>query len=266
MMSRWRWSIGLSFAVLVFLTACGSSPVTSESERAWMTQSDEPEARRRARVRLELAAGYFEQGQTMVALEEVKQALNADPGFPAAYNLRGLIFMQLNEPRLAEDSFQQALRLSPRDGDTWHNLGWMHCQQERYSDAVQAFGRALQAPAYASAARTWMVQGICQARAGQKAEAEQSLARAFELDALNPITLYNLSLLLHQRGETERARFYLRRLNNSELANAESLWLGVKIENRLQNREASRQLGTQLLRRFPESREANAYERGAFHE
>jgi type IV pilus assembly protein PilF len=111
-----------------------------------------------------------------------------------------------------------------------------------------------------------MAQGVCEARAARTADAERSLLRAFEMDAGNPITIYNLALLLHQRGESERARFYLRRLNNSELANAESLWLGIKIENRLLNREAARQLGDQLRRRFPESREAGAYERGAFNE
>ncbi|NIC39780.1 tetratricopeptide repeat protein, partial [Aquabacterium sp. A08] len=135
--------------------------------------------------------------------------------------------------------FAQALRLAPRDGDTLHNLGWMYCQDGRHADATAAFQRALQSPNYAAASRTWMTQGVCQARAGQAQEAEQSLLRSFELDAGNPITVYNLSLLLHQRGESERARFYLRRLNNSELANAESLWLGIKIENRLQNREAA---------------------------
>lgn len=132
--------------------------------------------------------------------------------------------------------------------------------------AVASFQRALQTPNYPAGARTWMAQGVCEAQAGRKAEAERSLLRAFELDAGQPITIYNLALLLHQRGESERARFYLRRLNNSELANAESLWLGIKIENRLQNREAARQLGDQLRRRFPESREAGAHERGAFNE
>ncbi len=263
----WRWcALWMGVALLALQAGCASNVPRIEGDRVWVTESDEPEARRRARIRLELAAGYFEQGQATVALDEVKQSLNADPTFAAAYNLRGLIFMRLDEPRLAEDSFQQALRLAPRDGDTWHNLGWFYCQADRQADATQAFARALQSPGYRSAARTWMVQGICQARAGQRTEAEQSLMRSFELDSANPITVYNLALLLHQRGDSERARFYLRRLNNSEFANAESLWLGIKIENRLQNREAARQLATQLLRRFPESREANAYERGAFNE
>lgn len=261
----WGWMLSVLLGVAL-LSGCSGLPSAPGDERAWLTQTEEPETRRRARVRLELAAGYFEQGQTMVALDEINRALVIDPRFAAAHNLRGLILMGLNEPRLAEESFQQALRISPRDGDTWHNLGWFYCQQERFAQAAQAFDTALQSPAYASAARTWMVQGICQARAGQFPEAEASLSRAFQLDASNPITLYNLALLLHKRDDNERARFYLRRLNNTDLANAESLWLGVKIEHRLRNQDAVQQLGRQLVRRFPDSREANAFERGAFDE
>jgi type IV pilus assembly protein PilF len=47
--------------------------------------------------------------------------------------------------------------------------------------------------------------------------------------------------LYDHRGELTRAQFYIRRLNNSNLANAETLWLGIKIEQRLKfNREGSR--------------------------
>ncbi len=265
-----NWSrCGWVLATLLSLYGCAGPNVPATqpgSGKEWVTESDEPEARKRARIRLELASGYFQEGQYTTALDEVKQALSADPTFVAAFNLRGLIYMQLNEPKLAVDNFEQALRLSPRDGDTLHNLGWFYCQQSRYPDAAQMFTRALQTPNYRAAARTWMAQGICQARAGQGPEAERSLTRSFELDAGNPVTMYNLALLLSQRGENERARFYARRLNNSELANAQSLWLGIKIENRLQSRDAARQLGEQLQRRFPESREAGAYERGAFNE
>lgn len=264
-MRTWAQWLGWLFLAVV-LSGCAGSPAGQGANRDWVTDSDEPEARKRARVRLELATGYFEQGQTRVALDEVKQAINADPSFAAAYSLRGLIFMRLNDLPLAEESFQQALRIAPRDGDILHNLGWMYCQTQRYREATQAFERALQSPNYLSAARTWMTQGVCQARAGQLPEAERSLTRAFELDASNPITTFNLALLLHQRGESEKARFYIRRLNNSELANAESLWLGIKVENRLQNREAARQLGEQLRRRFPGSPEASSFERGAFNE
>jgi len=256
-MSMARATLLAVLMAVLWLQGCAGGAPGSQVD--WVTASDEPEARKRARVRLELAAGYYQQGQTTVALDEVKQALLADPRYAAAFNLRGLIYMRLNEPRLAEDSFQQALRLDPRDGDIWHNLGWMYCQQSRPALARDAFQRALQAPNYAMAARTWMTQGVCLARAGEMVEAERALERAFELDAGNPVTLYNLALLLNQRGEHQRARFFIRRLNNSDLASAESFWLGIKIENRLQNPEAAAQLGSQLLRRFPSSREAGAF-------
>ena len=104
------------------------------------------------------------------------------------------------------------------------------------------------------------------ARGGDAAKAEATLMHSYELDAGNPVTAYTLSQLLFQRGDFTRAQFYIRRLNNSELANAQSLWLGIKVERRMNNRQAMEQLASQLRRRFPQSRELLAYERGAFDE
>ena len=231
-----------------------------------ITDSDEPEARKRARIRLELAVGYFEQGQTTIALDELKQSIAADPTYGEAYNLRGLIYMRLNDYRFAEESFRKALAISPRDSSLMHNLGWLLCQQTRYAESQQFFSRALSNPQYGERAKTFRAQGLCQVRAGLPGDAEQSLLKSYEFDAGNPVTAYNLATLLFQRGEFVRAQFYVRRLNNSELANAETLWLGVKVERRMENRDAMLQLAAQLEKRFPQSREAGAYQRGSFDE
>lgn len=231
-----------------------------------VTESDEPESRKRARLRLELASGYFEQGQTNVALDELKQALIADPTYVDAYNLRGLVYMRLNDFALAEDSFRRALAINPRDAGVAHNYGWFLCQQARFPESFRFFGQAIANPAYPGQAKSLMTLGMCQVRAGQRAEAEQSLTKSYELDTGNPITAYNLSLLLFERGELARSQFYIRRLNNSDLANAETLWLGIKVEQKLNNQQVIQQLASQLKKRFGQSREAVAYERGAFNE
>lgn len=259
----------LALLCLLNLVACANAPGAGGQEAAkadLVTESDEPEARRRARLRLELAVGYFEQGQTTVALDELKQSLAADPGFGEAYNLRGLIYMRLGDFRLADESFRRSIALNPKDSNTHHNYGWMLCQQNRHAEANQLFGQALANPLYGDRPKTLMTQGLCQIKAGQPAQAEQSLLRSYELDAGNPITGYNLSLLLFQRAEFSRAQFYIRRLNNSELANAESLWLGIRVERRMNNREAVEQLAGQLRKRFFDSRELLAFEREAFDE
>ena len=230
------------------------------------TASDEPEARKRARIRMELAIGYFEQGQTTVALDELKQVLATDPSFPDAYNLRGLVYMRLNDARQAAESFRRAVALNPRDANTLHNLGWLQCNQRRFDEAQRTFEQALTSPLANDRSKTLMAQGVCQVRAGKLQEAERTLSRGYELDPGNPITGYNLAQLLFRRGELERAQFIMRRLNNSELANAESLWLGVRIERKVGDRLAMDQLAEQLRRRFPQARETAALDKGVFDE
>ena len=231
-----------------------------------VTPSDEPENRRRARIRMELASGYFSEGKPEIALDELKQVVAIDPTLPDAYNLRGLIFMRLGDNRQAEDNFRRALALNPRDASVHHNYGWLQCQSNRHVEAQRSFDTALSNPLYAGRSKTLMAQGLCQARAGQREEAERSLARAYELDAGNPVTGYNLAHLLYQRGQFERAQFYIRRLNNTELANAESLWLGIKVEQRMNDNAAMAQLSEQLRKRFPQSRERASLDRRAFDE
>jgi len=264
---KWLACAGVAGVLLLALAGCASRPGADPgSAHDIVTESDEPELRKRARIRMELAVGYFEHGQTKVALDELKQVIASDPTFPDAYNLRGLIYMRLNDNRQAEDSFRRAVSLNPRDPNVQHNFGWLLCQQGRYEESQRAFDVAMSNPAYTGRAKTLMAQGVCQARAGHLAEAEHSLARSYELDAGNPVTGYNLANLLYKRGDFKRAQFYIRRLNNSELANSESLWLGIKVERRLNDEVAMSQLGEQLKKRFGQSREAAAFERRAFDE
>ena len=152
------WAALGSVAMAVLMTGCAQQPVatsaTNTSRGEPITASDEPDARRRARIRLELAASYFEQGQTTVALDEIKLSLAADPTYPMAYVLRGLVYMRLNDSRLAEESFQRAIALNPRDPDALHNYGLFACEQGRYAQAIEQFDRALATATYGGQSRT----------------------------------------------------------------------------------------------------------------
>lgn len=87
-----RLTLLLSASLVVL--GCAQAPLDQGgSEIVPVTESDEPETRKRARIRLELASNYFEQGQTNVALDEIKQSIAADPTYTKAYVLRGLVFI-----------------------------------------------------------------------------------------------------------------------------------------------------------------------------
>lgn len=252
-------------ATLGAIGGCATTPQDQQPVEV-STPSEESEARRRARIRLELASGYFEEGKTDIALDEIRQVIAADPAFADAYNLRGLILMRLGDNRQAEDSFRRALALNPRDANAHHNYGWLQCQMGRYPESYRSFDLAIANPLYPDRAKSFMALGLCQARAGLRPEAEKSLARAYELDPGNPIIGYNLAQLLYMRGDYTRAQFYIRRLNNTELANSESLWLGIKVEQRMNDQVALQQLGEQLRKRFPQSKERALLDRRAFND
>ena len=232
-----------------------------------VTASDETDTAKRARIRLELASAYFGQGQTGTALDEVKRALVADPNSAQAYNLRGLIYASLSEHALAEDSFRRALALKADDADTLHNYGWYLCRQQRYDEARPQFEAAARVPQYREQSKTLLAQGVCEARAGHLAAAERLLQRSFEIDTGNPTTTINLAEVLLRRGDLERARFYVQRVNQvPELTSAETLWLAARIERRRGNPQGADDLGQQLRSRFPSSREAAAFDQGKFDE
>lgn len=265
----WRASL-LAVGALV-LAGCAAvqppAPAPANETKDRITASDEPEAQRRARARMELASAYFSRGQMTTALDQVKLAIVADPLYGQAFNLRGLIYASLGEQQLAEESFKRSLQLNPRDADAMHNYGWYLCQQRRYPAASTLFNQAMAVPQYRGVARTLLAQGVCQAFAGDLEASADTLQRAYEMEPTNPFAATNLAEVLYRRGEYQRARFFMRRVNSqAEVSNAQTLWLAARIEQRLGNQPGAQDFGTQLRNRFPDSREAALFARGAYDE
>lgn len=268
-------ALGLGAASLAGLGGCASGsnagPTSSSGGqrsgdgRDIVTASDKSDLDRRADARMDLAREYYKNGQFTTALDEVKQALVARPERADAYMLRGLIYGALGDPATADDSFHRSLQLHPNDADTLHNYGWFLCQVRRFGDADAQFSAAMQVPNYGGLSRTALAQGVCQARAGDLASAEKTLSHAYELDPANPFTAYNLADVLYRRGQYERARFYIRRVNSKdELISGQTLWLAVRIEKKFGNEDGVKEMGRQLRERFPNAPETQLFDKGRF--
>jgi len=264
-LARWLMIFALSMGVLAGLGACAGARGSTGPKNDLVTASDETPDARRARIRYELAAGYYQEGKDEVALDDIKEVVRLAPSSVDGWILRGLIYMRMGHPDLAEESFRHAQSLQPDNGTVAHNYGWLLCQQKRYAEAEAQFKKAISV-GYREASRTYMNMGVCEMEAGQKSAAEESFRQSLGLEPLNPISGYNLALLLYRRGQYDQARFYVRRLNNSDLANAQTLWLGIRVEHALQSTVAQQQLAAQLHSRFPDSPEAGLLDRGAFNE
>lgn len=257
----------LTVLTAALLAACSSTGTAPTAEREIKTDSDQTDTDRRAAIRLELAQGYFSRGQFNTALDELKLALQAKPDMREAVNLRGLIYASMGDYPLAEETFRRALAVYPNDPDTLHNYGWFMCQQQRWPTADSLFDQALAQSTYRAPSRTLLAKGVCEARAGRLLVAEKTLSRAFELDPSSPVIAVNLSEVLFRNRELERARFYVKRVNDQpEQLNAQSAWLQLRIERKLGHTNAVDDLAQVMRRKFPQAPETQALDAGRYEE
>jgi type IV pilus assembly protein PilF len=253
------------------LAACVSGGGAGSPDPGYQTPAmgaagQETDAARRARIRLELGASYYQQGNHAVALDELRQALAIDPGYAPAHGMLGLVHMALGDRARAEESFQRALRLAPGDSELRNNYGWFLCQTGRERESFAHFTVALKNPLYATPARPLHNAGICSLRLGDEAQAERYFLQSFQVDPRNPVAMFHLAEINLKRRDFERARFYTQRLLTSYEPSAQVLGLAFRVERAAGNREAAATHALQLRRRFPGSPEAEALASGRFGE
>jgi type IV pilus assembly protein PilF len=217
-----------------------------------------------ARIHTQLAAGYYEIGNLGVALEEVKAALSADPGYGPAYNVAGLVYGQLKEDRLAEQNFQRALSINPADSDALNNYGLFLCARGQVEQGIKQFMSAVRNPFYTSAERAYVNAGICSRGGGNPARAEDYFQAALKMRPAQPQALYQLADMAYARGDFVAARGYLGRLAQAGVTTADVLWLGTRVERKLGDRNAEASYARQLRNRYPNSAEARALNAGKF--
>ena len=252
-------------AVVFVMTGCASTELGG-GQRELQTSSDQSENQRRAQIRMQLAIGYYQQGQFSVALDEIKQALQIDPDYSDAYSVRALIYMDMGETALARDNFQRAMKLAPNNPDLSNNYGWFLCQNGQEKQSIAYFEAALKSRAYQSPVKALNNAGACSLKLKELVAAERYLTEAFRQEPANLDTNANLAKLHFARGDYQQARSYISRATKADPVSADVLWTAIKVERKLDNRPAENSFAIQLRRRHPNSPELAAYLRGAFDE
>lgn len=228
------------------------------------TADTDMDARGRARIHTDLAAGYLEQRNMRVALEEVLIAQRSDATYGPAYTIGGLVYAELKDDRTAEQNFQQALRLNSRDPDANNSYATFLCQRKREAEGIRYFLAAAANPLYSYPDRSYASAGVCARRRGDLAEAEGYFRTSLKLQPNQIQALYQLADISYGKGNFVEARGYLQRLVPVASSSSEILWLMVRTERRAGDRNSEASYAYQLRQNFPNSKEAQALAAGQF--
>lgn len=253
----------LVLAALSLATLLGGCAATQNTAQ---TSSGSPEARGSgddnlsARLHTELGAGYYARGQYAVALQELRKALEADGAYAPAFSILGLVHAELREDKQAETHFQRAVDLSPNYSEAHNNFGLFLCQRGRPAESLKHFELALTNPLYATPEKALANAGNCALEKGDLAQAELYFVRALKRVSNQSTALLGMAEVHYRQGRWLAARTLLRQLSGQfgDLAelSPQALWLGVRAERQLGDREAEANYGALLRRRYPESNQA----------
>ncbi len=250
---RFPSSLHAAFAIgaLMAVAGCVSQ---SDVQSHPVTEGEMANAHRRAEVHTALAGEYFSRGNLNVALAETQLAVKDDSSYANAYNVQGLIYMELREDIAAREAFDHALSLAPNDPEVLNNFGWFLCTRNDTARAMGMLKRAVSDPLYRTPEKAYLSTGLCLRRMHRDTEAEAYLRRAVAIRPDLIGGLYNLAVIEYERGKYKDAENYLNRYLRLLRAPAlDGLALGVKIARANNDVAAEQSFQLQLQRLFPDA-------------
>jgi len=262
-------ALALCTAGLALLPSCKTTTTINGVEvdkNSEVPGADVGDNKKRAAIRLQLAANYYQSGQLEVAIETTRRAIELDPDSAAAHGLLGLMLMDSGQTVQAQESFHRALALDGGNPEINNNYGWFLCQTGHERESIAYFDRAVAVRLYQTPARALQNAGICLIRIHQDADAEKYLLRALAADATSPVAKFQLAQLYLHEHRFERCDFYFDLLVRSVEANADVLWLGARIAHAKNDDVTEHSFDEQLQARFPDSAQADAMHHGRYDE
>ena len=213
-------------------------------------------AAKNADVNAQMGLRYMQQGNYERSMDKLERALSFDSEHAAANHYVAILYQRLNRPEDAEDHFREAIDTSPNDSALLNNFGAFLCSTGQYDEAEELFLKVLDDPVYPQRAAVYENLGLCMKRKGDLEKAETHLRQALSRNTRLAKSLLGMADLSYRKDNYLSARAYLQRYTNVARHNPKSLWLGIRVEKVLGDRDALSSYEIQLKNRFPDSEQA----------
>ena len=209
--------------------------------------------------RLQIALHKIKSGFIEQAKENLDCAMRYSPKSVAVHRVYAFYFESVKEYEDAEIAYRHAIKLAPKDPETLNQYGAFLCERGKADKAIQYFLKAISIPEYTRIPDSYENAGICSIDAGKVAQAEGFFRRALAYNANSAKSLLEMAEIHFDRNEVPTARSYINRYANFAEHSARSLWLAMRIEQKLGNKNALGSYGIKLERMFPDAVETAYY-------
>ncbi|MCZ6718649.1 MAG: type IV pilus biogenesis/stability protein PilW [Gammaproteobacteria bacterium] len=209
-----------------------------------------------AAANVELGLAYMQENENDVALQKFEKALKADPDYVPAHIATGLLYQRLGKLDQAEKYYKQALRLEPDNPRALNSYGQYLCQTGKITEAEKYLLKAAENPLYGAPEVAYTNAGICALREGDSVKAEEYFRKALQFNPNVTLALFQMTRISYEKQRYLSARGYLQRYFEVSDHSPEVLWLGIRIERELGDKDAVASYSLALRANYPDSDEA----------
>lgn len=208
----------------------------------------------RADLAIRLGYTYLRAGNKRLASQNFQRAIDSDPNYAKAHAAMAVFQEKIGDNAKADHHFQRALELRPNDGGTRNNYANFLCRQGHYAAADEQFHAALGDRLYNRPELIYLNAGLCAKQIPDLGKAEIYFRQAL---ATNPRTAYALLQMAQLSFDVGRKQAVMSYLNRywglTGKKDAASLWLAVRAQRRLGNKQLAQAYGDQLRKDFPDA-------------
>lgn len=209
-----------------------------------------------------LGVEYMRSGKLRQARDRLESSVKQNPDFAQAHVTLAILYQRIDEPKLAEKAFRDAIRVAPDEAAVQNSYAIFLCGKRRFDQAERYFVRAARNPLYSTPAAALTNAGVCMRNKPDMEAAERFFRQALDVNATFGDALIQLADLKLATGNPLSARAFLERLLQRVDPTAETLLLGWRIETALGDSRAADDYADQLVELFPDSREADQFKGG----
>lgn len=243
--------LGMLLVLVVALAGC----VTESNNR--LEQNKDPEKAVKAYV--DAGMLYMQRNQMENAHRTLKRAYDINPDDPSVNNALALFFSVEGDDALTEKHFKKALAEDENFSQARNNYAGFLFKRGDYREAIVQLERVTRDYRYENRFMAFENLGLCYQKAGDAKQAGQAFNRALKLNANLPVSILEMAHLAFEQGDTRMAKEYLTRYEKLSRPGPRQLWLGIRLQRVLGDKDKVASYALQLKNMFPASPEYQAY-------
>lgn len=249
---------GLNYKLLLVAIVISSLAACVTTEKGGVgTKADDGKA---LEYSVQLARSYIRSGNWEAAKRHLKTAIEIDENSADVYEALALVYQNTGETDRSEENYRKAIKLQPKISRVRNNYAAFLYSEQRYGEAIEQLEMVVADVLYEKRPNAYVNLGRAYIQLEKLESAEKAFRRAYLMNKRDASLIYQMADIYYMLGDYPKSQqFYDAFRTKVKKQPAQALWLGIRLADKFDNRNAMSSYALALRNLYPTSKEYLEY-------